>query len=594
MAAVLCGLIGLLSPSCQDDTAGLGDRPVVTDDMFRVYIDPDDENLVHFDFVAERLSAYWEIENGGITSTYSEREFTLTMSRGDYTGYITAYGRGGRSDRHQFTFHVDALDPSYKLLCGKDNDKVWVFDRYGQAIDATTQRIFGYLWGEPWESNSWFNPTGDLEVYGVMDDEISFRNDGGFFLNPGSDSKVWVDGGGWGDVERAGQATWSATGNESWSFVENGGKRYIQFGGGAFPAIIADPAAIDQAYEIVELGENRLCLRWWRGEGDGIEYNFCPKDYQGEIPTPPTPPDPPTPPVQQDITPLPSGAPEYALLTAHAWVAGDKYGYYYGAEDLYDTPDQARDEVLTFNADGTMRLDSDGDVYADDGNGHFSYTPSGTEGYVLGTNADGKLCIQFTGGGFPIMRANEAALDQVYEVYELSASTLKLFWGYGDGGGLLIILKAKDGGSEPEQPENPEQPEEPVNPSDPTADALTAHQWALRGVEFGDSGFYDIAQCADEVLTFNADGTLLMTGDGTAFDNDEGPRAYTMTGAERWALGEADGARTITFSGGAYPIVLANADALNSAYRIAELDADKCTLVVPYWGLDFYIYLIKK
>lgn len=571
--------------ACQDDTDGLGSRPTVTDDMFRVYVDGDNENIIHFDFVAEGLSAYWEIEVGGITTAYAEREFTLSMSRGDYQGYLTAYGRGGRSDRYPFTFHVDALDPSYRILCGKDNDRIWVFDRYGEAIDAATQRIFGYLWGEPWQSNSWFNPTADLEVYGVMDDEISFRNDGAFILNPGEDGKVWVDGGGWGDVESAGRASWTATGNESWAFVENGARRYIQFGGGAFPAIVADAAGIDQAYEVVELTDTHLCLRWWRGDGDGIEFNFCPKDYIGEEPTPP---DPPVPPVQQDITPLPAGAPEYALLTAHAWVCGDRYGYYYGAEDLYDTPSQARDEVLTFNTDGSMRLDSDGDVYVDDGNGHFSYAPSGTEGYVLGTNAEGRLCIQFNGGGFPIIRASEGAVDQLHEVYELSETTLKLFWPYGDGGGLLIILKSKDDASEPEQPE------EPVNPSDATLEALTAHAWTLHGVEFGTSGFYDIAQCADEVLTLNADGTLSLTGDGTAFDNDEGPIAYSMTGAERWTLGEADGVRTITFGGGAYPIVLANSEALGLPYRIAGLDSDKCTLVVPYWGMDFYIYLVKK
>lgn len=588
----LCCLLALFAATaCNDDTEGMGDKPTVNEDMFKVYVDAEDGNLVHFSFTARKLSPYWEVELPGGTQTYSDCEFTLTLSRGEYNGYLTAYGRGGRSERYPFTFTVTALDPSYRLLCGKDNDKVWVWDRYGEAIDATTQRIFGYLWGEPWQKNSWFNPTADLEAYGILDSKIAFRNEGQFIFTPDADGKVWVDGGGWGDVEKAGKASWTATGNESWAFTENGGKRYIQFAGGAFPGLIADPAGVDAAYEIVELTENRLCLRWWRGEGDGIEFNFCPEGYIGEDPTPPTPPDPPTPPVVKDITPLPDGAPEYALLTAHPWVADNKFGYLYDAEDLYDTPTQALDEVLTFKTDGSMTLESDGDVYADDGNGHFQYTPTGNEAYVLGKNDAGQLCVQFKGGGFPILRANEA-VDQVYEVRELSASRLKLFWSYGDGGGFLIILKAKDGQTEPPTP--PVVDPDPVEPTDPTMKMLTAHSWKLKGVSTPDAGFYDIAQCADEVLTLNADGTMTLQGDGTAFDNDEGPYAYKSTGEERWSLVEVGGKKTLRFDGGGFPIVLANVDALKADYTITEISADACTLVIPYWGSEFSIYLIKN
>ncbi|MCM1070866.1 MAG: hypothetical protein NC210_03790 [[Clostridium] fimetarium] len=591
----LCCLCALLATTaCSDDTAGMGDKPAVSDNMFKVYVDDEDGNIVHFSFTAAKLSPYWEIELPGGIQTYSDRDFTLTMSRGVYTGYLTAYGRGGRSERYQFSFEVTALDPSYRLLCGKDDDKVWVWDRYGEAIDAATQRIFGYLWGEPWQKNSWFNPTADLEAYGILDSKIAFRNEGAFIFTPDADGKVWVDGGGWGDVEKAGKASWTPTGNESWAFTESAGKRYIKFGGGAFPGLIADPAGIDAEYEIVELTDTRLCLRWWRGEGDGIEFNFCPEGYVGETPTPPSEPEPPTPPAPvTDIIPLPAGAPEYALLTAHPWVADSKYGYLYEVEDLYDTPTQALDEVLTFKADGSMTLDSDGDVYADAGNGHFPYTPSGSESYVLGKNDAGQLCVQFKGGGFPILRATEE-VDQVHEVRELSANRLKLFWSYGDGGGLLIILVAKDGSAEPPTPPvvDPD-PVEP-DPADPTAVILTAHPWKLKGVSTPEAGFYDIGTCADEVLYLSADGSMTLESDGTVFDNDEGPHAYTPSGKESWKLVESDGMKAIKFDGGGFPIVLANTEAINGTYTITELTSDACTLSVPYWGSVFNIHLIKK
>lgn len=581
---VCCLLTALSAVSCRDTVDDMGGVPLVSSDMFRIYVDSEDENLIHFEFTAEKLSPYWEIELPGGTQTYSDRHFTLTMSRGEYHGYVTAYGRGGRSEKFPFTFTVTALDPSYRYLCGRNNDRVWVWDIYGQVIDANTQRIFGYLWAEPWEKNSWFNPTADLQAYGILDSKIAFRNEGEFIFTPGDDGKVWVDGGGWGDVERAGKATWAATGNEAWAFTEANGKRYIKFSGGAFPGLIADPLAVDATYEIVELTDTRLCLRWWRGEGDGIEFNFVPSDYKGDIPTPPEPEEPDVPQPVKDVTPLPLDAPEYGIITAHPWVADSKYGYYYGAEDLYDTPTQALDEVLTFHADGKMTLQSDGDVYADDGNGHFTYTPTGTESYVLGHNDAGKLCVQFKGGGFPILRANEH-VDQVYEVMELSANTLKLLWPYGDGGGMLIILKAKDGGTVDPEPEP-----EPT-PHDPVAQKLTAHPWRLNDVSTEAAGHYTIDQCNDEVLTFNADGTLSMQTDGTVFNNDEGPYAYTPAGTERWSL--VEGSTAIQFAGGGFPIVLANTGAINATYKIVSLTDDACTLSVPYWGTEFFIHLKK-
>ncbi|MDE6161581.1 MAG: hypothetical protein K2F77_07975, partial [Muribaculaceae bacterium] len=109
----------MTATACQDSTEGLGLLPEVSEDMYRIYIDENDPNLVHFAFTADLLSPYWEIElKGGSKATSNNRDFTLTMTTGDYTGYLTAYGRSGRSPRHEFTFHIDAPDPAVRMLCG--------------------------------------------------------------------------------------------------------------------------------------------------------------------------------------------------------------------------------------------------------------------------------------------------------------------------------------------------------------------------------------------------------------------------------------------------------------------------------------------
>ena len=69
---------------------------------------------------------------------------------------------------------------------------------------------------------------------------------------------------------------------------------------------------------------------------------------------------------------------------------------------------------------------------------------TGEEGWILGTNADGVLCLQFTNGGFPLIRPGYSTDGQTYEVNTITEETLRLHWPYGDGGYLVIILVPAD------------------------------------------------------------------------------------------------------------------------------------------------------
>ena len=66
---VCCLLTALSAVSCRDTVDDMGGVPLVSSDMFRIYVDSEDENLIHFEFTAEKLSPYWEIELPGGTQT---------------------------------------------------------------------------------------------------------------------------------------------------------------------------------------------------------------------------------------------------------------------------------------------------------------------------------------------------------------------------------------------------------------------------------------------------------------------------------------------------------------------------------------------
>lgn len=440
---LLC-IVCLLNNACTDTTTGLGKVPTVSEDLFTIEIDAENSNLVHFIFKGEKMSPYWEVKLPGSSLTSSKPSFTLTLNRGTYDGTLRVYDRNGVSEKYPFTFTVVAIDPALVDLIGENDDKIWVWDRFGAKVtggnnDQGGNRIFGYVWGEPWQDNCWYLGIDDFADMQNMDDELSFHANGSFVLE--AHNTVWVDGGGFGDVEGSGVTTWTPAGTETWTVFEDNGKRYLQFDGGGFPSIVASAAAVNARYEIAELSANCLRLRYWVSEEEYTEFNFIPKGYEPEEQPDPEEPENPE---EIKLSPLDTDSPEVALLTGKTWKLGPRYGYNYGEDDLYEVPEDCVDDKLLFMANNTMSFDTgaSNQAYTDDG--FTTYIPSGKEKWILGRGEDEKLYLRFRGGGFPIIRPNLPGINLTYEVIELTANTLKLNWPYGDGGYFVTILVASN------------------------------------------------------------------------------------------------------------------------------------------------------
>lgn len=265
------------------------------------------------------------------------------------------------------------------------------------------------------------------------------------------------------------------------------------------------------------------------------------------------------------------------LLTEHAWTPLG-IGYDYGEGYEYWLPESCPDDRLTFTEANKVSIDlgADNTVYDDD-NGNTSYDFTGEESFLLGTDAEGGLHIQFAYGGFPVIRPNSPGLDLMWVVRELSASKLELAWPYGDGGYFVLGFKNAD-----------------FNP----ASILAGRTWKLAEAHYPADpwtlSIEDMPASADERITFNADGSLTILTDGTVYNNDEAePFAVTIDGDETWSIVKDDsGKDCVKFGGGGFPLMFAQSDHIDATFAIEELSEDLCKLSIDYWGAPIHISLV--
>lgn len=395
--------------SCRMETGSLGEVPVVTEDMYSIEVASDGSGTVSFEFTGSGMTPYWEInrsEDNVYTST--ERSFTLTFPlSGTYTGSISAYGPGGMGNSLDFSFSVE----------------VTVLSENERILTAHSWKITDYGWyGDGWE---YF--MGEVPDFN-SDDILTFNEDHSFTLDVGDTPKIYRD-----DSQ---EYEYTPTGNESWVLMEDGSSISLQFGGGGFPGMLSDDTGIDGLYSITTLTDNEVRIEFWQeNKGQYLVVFLGPLDSGQE----------PEPEPEPEITPVAPSDERIAILTGTVWKPGPEYGYNYGSDDLYTTAPESHDDRLTFHADGKLTISAgeDGIMYTDKG---FvtDFQATGNEGWILGTNADGVLCLQFTDGGFPLLRPDYSTDNQIYEVNTLTEETLRLHWPYGDGGCLVIILVPAD------------------------------------------------------------------------------------------------------------------------------------------------------
>ncbi len=282
-----------------------------------------------------------------------------------------------------------------------------------------------------------------------------------------------------------------------------------------------------------------------------------------------------------DLSLAPKGTEAMAMLTACRWRLAD-IGTNYGSDASYLwIPEYSVDDVISFTEDHKIIIETgeSNETYCDwKGAEEAHFTPAGTEGFHLGYDAAGQLCVEFFGGAFPLVRPNidNAGIGGVYELRMITASKMMIYTSFGDGGYFYVTLKNAD-----------------INP----ASILAGRTWKLAEAHYPADpwtlSIEDMPQSADERITFNADGTLTIVTDGTVYNNDEGPWAVTVDGDETWSIVKNEaGNDCVKFGGGGFPLMFAQSDHIDATFAIEELDEQLCKLSIDYWGAPILISLV--
>lgn len=126
----------------------------------------------------------------------------------------------------------------------------WLFLKYGSRGADGTPGIY------PWVNieRGFENPAS------VVGDFITFKSDGSVEMDLGEASDTYNN-----TTYEA--QTVQMTGKESWEIVKEGDVTYVQFGGNAFPLMIADNTGIGGKYSVVSISESEMVLEYpYEGE----------------------------------------------------------------------------------------------------------------------------------------------------------------------------------------------------------------------------------------------------------------------------------------------------------------------------------------
>lgn len=561
--------------------------PIVSEKDFRIHADTENPSLTHFDFTKEGVTPYWKIQ---LSETEfhetSERHFTLTLSEGDYSGTLREYGRNGMSEEFPLSFNVTIDFTS--LLCGTNDDKVWVWDRYGKRL-GDGQRILGYVWGEPMEKNCWFYTLETLENGDLMNDELSFRKDGRFQL----DAKGFV----WRDYKVEGSTDpklpWEPKGTEAWEIIKKDSKNYIQFSGGGFPSVLLSKEdGIDGSFLLHEISKDVLKLHYIVSPTEYTELNFVSRDYvPEEKPEPEPEPQPAIP--ELNVTPLPEDAQEIKLLTSKIWKLGPEYEYRFEQADSYEIRLEAKDDRIEFKPDNKVIISAGADgLIMNEGaeGGLMKYDPSSTAGWTLGHVAEmgpSRLFLKFTGGGYPCIMPIKDGTDLVWEVRELKEDSIALYFDMGDGCNFVVYLI----------PEDRKEPEFPIEEG--LSELLKTHSWTIslhgwygEGWEYMEPILPDCHK--DDVLRFLADGKFVLDQgqDNAILYDDANSKTEPLdplpviTGKETWKIVKDGKKDILRLANGGFPGIIPDKSAIDGGDYIIRKLPEGTTVRLEYWQKD--------
>ncbi len=277
------------------------------------------------------------------------------------------------------------------------------------------------------------------------------------------------------------------------------------------------------------------------------------------------------------IVPVEASSDEFKLLTARQWsfagASGAGEGYTYPVDWLGEC---VNDDKISFTADGKVIYDlgANNEVYCEFNPSPKTFTATGDEAFVLGRK-DGVLFMQFVEGAFPVYRANIKgkgpvySMSEPYEVVKLTDTALELKADV--PGGEWVVIKFE---REPEVVLTPEE-------------MLCAHSWKMVFAGPSITENWGAAGSDDEVMTFKANGSMAIVGDGKAESCNDGQFDYTDYTDMTWKYVENEGKRYIEFGNNGFPCAVASIGNLGKTWEIVELKSDAFTIKIVETGLDW-------
>ncbi len=262
----------LLVAACDKPSYELGEAPDIKA-KYSVAPEKDSPNIIRFTFDEDRVSPFWKIRKpDGSYLESSDRDFTLRyFMKGDYDGTLTVYGSGGAGSLIPFSFTVTENDPVIKKLTGDGAQKVWVWNWSADGHFGNGKR-------DAKEPDWYAVEAWELKDFAMYDDELSFVTDTWDYVLD-TKGKIYADGtvltlldpDGFpeGGSYRATDIAYTQPSGQKWGlYADENGTLWLSFSAGGFPSYPCCPAALGGAYEVLELTDDVLSLKYDTGSDD--------------------------------------------------------------------------------------------------------------------------------------------------------------------------------------------------------------------------------------------------------------------------------------------------------------------------------------
>jgi len=283
-------IIGLGLGACEPQVSSdpdMDDPPRSENVTFEMTPDADNPNIIEFVNTSESFKAMWDFGNGTkAEGDVVTGEFPL---KGDYTVTLTIFTESGQAQNStviniEETNPIMLDDPDLNLLTGgvdQLDGKTWV-------IDSTQVAHMGVGPPEGDWPEWWSAPPLDKSNTGLYTDEYTFTLDGLEF-DMETNGFVFINGAYGDDFEGAYQN--DATGDDymaKWTSPENLTFNFIKEDDGRMFITVSDPGWIGfyagtREYEIQEISENHLALRFEDPNGLAWYHTLIPKGYEPPV-----------------------------------------------------------------------------------------------------------------------------------------------------------------------------------------------------------------------------------------------------------------------------------------------------------------------